>query len=164
MGNKGLSFLKFTCMPFICLFCVQLWWVLLLIFVTFIALSLLQYLVCIMHAHVNKQNISWFNVIQHAIAVNSHLMPHDMVSLLWLCHISFKIHSVVWELWLLSTVTPWRETGRFLMSPLCLESQGCQFDPTFLLYISSLVLLPSPVVLSVWSFSAFGPFSWSLFP
>ena len=35
--------------------------------------------------------------------------------------------------------------------------QGCRFDP--LLYISSLVLLPSPVALSVLSFYAFGPFS-----
>ena len=56
-----------------------------------------------------------------------------------------------------------REAGGFLMSPPCLEveSQGCQFDPTFLYYISSLVLLPSPVALSVFilSFSAFGPFS-----
>ena len=34
----------------------------------------------------------------------------------------------------------------------------------FYIYISSLVLLPSPVILSVFSFSAFGPFSWPLFP
>ena len=34
-------------------------------------------------------------------------------------------------------------------SPPCLESQGFQFDPTFLYYISSLVLLPSAVALSV---------------
>ena len=47
----------------------------------------------------------------------------------------------------------------FLMSPRtsCLESQGFQFDPTFL-YLSS-VLLPSPVALSVLSLSAFGQFS-----
>ena len=49
---------------------------------------------------------------------------------------------------------PWREDGRFLMSPPCLESQGCQFDPIFL-YISSLVLLPSPVALSVLSLFCF---------
>ena len=30
--------------------------------------------------------------------------------------------------------------------------------------ISSLVLLPSPAAISVLSFSAFGPFSWSVFP
>ena len=46
----------------------------------------------------------------------------------------------------------------FLMSPPCMEFQGCQFDPTFL-YISSLFFLPSPVTLSSLSFSAFGPFS-----
>ena len=45
----------------------------------------------------------------------------------------------------------------FLMSSPCLESQGCQFDPTFL--YSSPVLLPSPLALSVLSCSAFGPFS-----
>ena len=54
------------------------------------------------------------------------------------------------------SVTPRREAGGFLMSPSCLESHGCQFDPTFL-YLSSLVILPSPVALSVLSFSAFGP-------
>ena len=52
----------------------------------------------------------------------------------------------------------------FLMSPPCLESQGCQFQLILLFYVSSLVLLPSPVALSVFSFSAFGPFSWPLFP
>ena len=33
-----------------------------------------------------------------------------------------------------------------------------------LFYISSLVLLPSPVAISVLSFSAVSPFSWSVFP
>ena len=48
----------------------------------------------------------------------------------------------------------------FLMSIPGLESQGFRFDPTFLyMYISSFVLLPSPVALSILSFSAFGPFS-----
>ena len=46
--------------------------------------------------------------------------------------------------------------------PSCLGSQGFQFDPTFLCPFFS--LLPSPVALSVLSFSAFGPFSWFLFP
>ena len=55
-------------------------------------------------------------------------------------------------------VPPRREARGFLLSPPCLESQGCQFDPTFL-YVSSLVLLPSLVPLSVLSFSAFGSFS-----
>ena len=46
----------------------------------------------------------------------------------------------------------------FLMSPPCLESRGFQFDPTF--YISSFVLLHSPLAVSVLSsFSAFVPFS-----
>ena len=41
----------------------------------------------------------------------------------------------------------WEADG-FLMSPPCLESHGCLFDPTFL-YSSSLVLLPSPVILPI---------------
>ena len=44
-----------------------------------------------------------------------------------------------------------------MMSPPCLESQGFQFDPTFLYNL--LFLLPSTVALSVLSYSAFGPFS-----
>ena len=48
-----------------------------------------------------------------------------------------------------------------LMSPPCLESQGCQFDFP---HISSLVQLPSPIALSVLSFSAFSPFPRPLFP
>ena len=36
-----------------------------------------------------------------------------------------------------SMVRSRREAGGFLMSPPCLESQGCQFDPTFLLYLLS---------------------------
>ena len=47
------------------------------------------------------------------------------------------------------SITPRREAGGFMMSPPCLDSQGCQFDPTFVLYIISIVLLPSPVALSV---------------
>ena len=35
-----------------------------------------------------------------------------------------------------------------MIVPRCLESQGCQFDPTFL-YNISFVLLPSPVALYV---------------
>ena len=31
---------------------------------------------------------------------------------------------------------PRREAGGFLMSPSCLESQGCKFDPTFLYLLS----------------------------
>ena len=50
-----------------------------------------------------------------------------------------------------------------MMSLPYLDSQGCQFDPIFL-YISSLVLLPSPVALSVLYFSAFGPLSLTIFP
>ena len=42
-----------------------------------------------------------------------------------------------------------REAGDSDLSPPFLESQDCQFDPTFLYYISSLVLLPSLVTLSV---------------
>ena len=41
---------------------------------------------------------------------------------------------------------PRREARGFLMYPECLESQGCQFDPTSL-YLH--VLLPSPVALSL---------------
>ena len=57
---------------------------------------------------------------------------------------------------------PRRETGGVsdVSHPPCLESPGFQFDPTFLYYISSLVLLSSPLALSVLSFSAFGPISW----
>ena len=36
--------------------------------------------------------------------------------------------------------------------------------PLFYIYISSLVLLPCPVAISVLSVSALGPFSWSVFP
>ena len=57
-----------------------------------------------------------------------------------------------------------RPGGVWCLTPPCLESQGCQFDPTRYIYISSLVLLPNPVALSVLSFSAFGPFSWLLSP
>ena len=32
--------------------------------------------------------------------------------------------------------SPWREAEGFLMSPPCLESQGCQFEPTFLYLLS----------------------------
>ena len=48
------------------------------------------------------------------------------------------------------------EAGGFMMSPPSLESQRCQFDPTFL-YL--LFCLPSPAAISVLSFSAFDPFS-----
>ena len=50
-------------------------------------------------------------------------------------------------------ITPKGGQG-FLMSPPCLESRGFQFYPTFM----------SSFVLSVLSFSAFGPFSRLLFP
>ena len=36
----------------------------------------------------------------------------------------------------LSAQGPQREGGGFLMSPTCLESQGCQLDPTFLYRLS----------------------------
>ena len=36
----------------------------------------------------------------------------------------------------INTPRPPREAGGFLMSPPCLESQGCQFDPTFLYLLS----------------------------
>ena len=39
-----------------------------------------------------------------------------------------------------------------LMSPPCLESQGCRFDSTFVIITSSLMLLPSLDALSVSSF------------
>ena len=55
------------------------------------------------------------------------------------------------------TMTPPKGGWGFLMSPPCLESQAVSLIPLF--YISSLVLLPSPVALSVLSFSAFGLFS-----
>ena len=67
-------------------------------------------------------------------------------------------------LWLLPVDFPRREGRGYMMSPPCLESQGFQFDPTFLYIISSFVLLHSLVALSVLSFSAFGTFSWFIFP
>ena len=45
----------------------------------------------------------------------------------------------------------------FLMSPPCLDLRAASLIPLF--YISSFVLLPSPVALSVLSFSTFGTFS-----
>ena len=45
-----------------------------------------------------------------------------------------------------------------MMSPPHLESQGFQFDATFL-YLLFLIVLPSPVALSVLSFYAFGTLS-----
>ena len=56
--------------------------------------------------------------------------------------------------------------GSFLMfPPRCLESRGCQFDPTFL-YLSSCSSANSPAALFMYvlSFSAFGPFFSPLFP
>ena len=48
------------------------------------------------------------------------------------------------------TIIPLEGRPRISDVSPCLESQGCQFDPSFLyIYISSLVLLPSPVALSV---------------
>ena len=55
-----------------------------------------------------------------------------------------------------SECDPRREAGRLLMSPPCLESQGCQFLPR--VYTSFRVLLPSPVAFSVLSVSALDQF------
>ena len=59
----------------------------------------------------------------------------------------------------------WSPEGRpgdfWCLHPV-LNLKAASLIPLF--YISSLALLPSPVTISVWSFSAFGPFSWSVFP
>ena len=59
-----------------------------------------------------------------------------------------------------SVILPRREAGGFLMSlRLVWNLKTVSVIPFFYICISSLVLLPSPVALSVLSFSAFGPFS-----
>ena len=57
---------------------------------------------------------------------------------------------------------PRREAGGFMMSPPVWNLRAASLIPLF--YISSLVLLPSPAAISVLPFSAFDPFSWSVFP
>ena len=94
---------------------------------------------------------------------NNYLSIYLSVSLIPLVAVSSHDHALsrVDGTQLYCLTSPRREAGGFLMSPRSLESQGDQFDPTFLyIYILyPLVLLPSPVALSVLSFSAFGPFS-----
>ena len=57
--------------------------------------------------------------------------------------------------------SPERRPGNFCLPPVWNLRAASLIQ---LFYISSLVLLPSPVAISVLPFSAFGPFSWSVFP
>ena len=97
-----------------------------------------------------RQNMWWVDVDGLCLGVVQVINPDVLID----AHILILHH--VRSLSLISHSPPEGRPGDFW----CLRAAS--LIPLF--YISSLVLLPSPAAISVLSFSAFGLFSWSVFP
>ena len=105
-----------------------------------------------------KENSFFFLLLQFRIANNIFLYKTLFVqfSVMFLSMLNFLVYTHDIRVFVS------HEAGGFLMSPPCLDSQGCQFDPSFL-YLLSCSSAKNPAAIFVLSFSAFGPFSRSVF-